>query len=66
MLRNNFVKKKLINGDLVIGTWSTIPSPIVTDILCSSGLDFIIIDREHGRANLDTFFSKNQDVCKKY
>lgn len=54
MLRDNFVKKKLINGDVVIGTWSIIPSPIVTDILCSSGLDFIIIDSEHGPISFET------------
>ena len=54
MLRNNFVKKKLINGDVVIGTWSIIPSPIVTDILCFSGLDFIIIDSEHGPISFET------------
>ena len=35
-------------NEVCIGTWSVIPSPVFTDVLCSSGLDFIIIDSEHG------------------
>ncbi len=48
MISNNFLKEKLKNGEKVIGTWSIIPSVSTIDILCSSGLDFIIIDSEHG------------------
>ena len=54
MLKNNFLFEKLNNGDTVIGTWAIIPSPVVTDILCSSGLDFIIIDAEHGPISFET------------
>ena len=54
MLKENFIKKKLERGEAVIGTWSVIPSPIVTDILCSSGLDFVIIDAEHGPIGFET------------
>ena len=54
MLRENFIKRKLENGESVIGTWSIIPSPVVTDILCSSGLDFVIIDAEHGPISFET------------
>lgn len=31
-----------------IGTWAEIPTPYVSDILLSAGLDFFIIDMEHG------------------
>jgi 4-hydroxy-2-oxoheptanedioate aldolase len=54
MITDNFVKKKLQSGRHVIGTWSVIPSPIVTDIICSAGLDFIIIDAEHGPVTFET------------
>jgi|TARA_B100002003_G_C14014515_1_gene489420 4-hydroxy-2-oxoheptanedioate aldolase len=54
MIRNNYLLEKLNNGDSVIGTWSIIPSPIVTDILCSAGLDFIIVDGEHGPTSFET------------
>lgn len=48
MLKRNFIKEKLLNGQQVLGTWSIIPSVISTEILAISGLDFIIIDSEHG------------------
>tara|TARA_B100001250_G_C19810694_1_gene795566 strand:- start:1107 stop:1880 length:774 start_codon:yes stop_codon:yes gene_type:complete len=54
MFRENFVKNKLVSGKSVIGTWSIIPSAVVTDIICSTGLDFIIIDSEHGPINFET------------
>lgn len=48
MIRDNFIKKKLFSGEKVIGTWATIPSVVTIDIICSSGIDFVIIDSEHG------------------
>lgn len=57
MLKKNFIKKKLVEGKQVVGTWSIIPSVISTEILAISGLDFIIIDSEHGPIN----FEKAQD-----
>jgi 4-hydroxy-2-oxoheptanedioate aldolase len=54
MFRKNFMKEKLESGKSVIGTWCIIPSPVVTDIICSSGLDFIIIDAEHGPISFET------------
>ena len=54
MLKKNFIKSKLANGEKVIGTWITVPSPIVVDIICSAGIDFVIIDREHGPISFET------------
>ena len=51
MLKENYLKKKLVSGKPVIGTWSIIPSVEVIDIIGSTGLDFIIIDSEHGPIN---------------
>lgn len=59
MLKKNFIKKKLVEGKQVVGTWSIIPSVISTEILAISGLDFIIIDSEHGPIN----FEKAQEMC---
>ena len=59
MLKCNFLKKKLENGDPVLGTWSVIPSTITTDIIASCGLDFIIIDTEHGPIS----FEKAQEMA---
>lgn len=41
-------RNKLQNRELVVGTWFTIPSITVADIICTSDLDYLIIDREHG------------------
>ena len=38
----------------MFGTWSIIPNPVATDIIASAGLDFIIIDSEHGPISFET------------
>jgi 4-hydroxy-2-oxoheptanedioate aldolase len=50
----NYLKQKLSSGKAVIGTWSIIPSIINIDIIAESGLDFIIVDMEHGPINFET------------
>jgi len=52
--QENILKNKLNNGDIVFGTWMVIPSPTVAEIFSMSGLDFIIIDREHGPISFET------------
>ncbi|RNC86065.1 MAG: aldolase [Balneola sp.] len=54
MFRENFLKKKLEAGEFVLGTWAIIPSVITVDIMASAGLDFIIIDAEHGPISFET------------
>lgn len=54
MLRTNFLKQKLATGRPVFGTWSVIPSVVVSDVIASSGVDFVIIDSEHGPINFET------------
>ncbi len=54
MIRENFLKKKLENGQTCLGTWSIIPSTINSDIISSTNIDFIIIDQEHGPINFET------------
>ena len=53
MLKNNNIKTKLLNGSPVLGTWNTLSSPLLTEALALSGLDFQIIDLEHGPFILD-------------
>ena len=54
MLGRNFLKEKLDAGKTVLGTWCVLPSPIVSDVIASSGLDFLIIDYEHGPIGFET------------
>ena len=41
----------------MIFTWQQIPSPIVTEILCNTGCDGVVIDTEHGGFNDETVIS---------
>lgn len=42
------LKERIKAGKAVYGTWCLIPSPEVINILAKSGLDFVLIDMEHG------------------
>jgi 2-keto-3-deoxy-L-rhamnonate aldolase RhmA len=42
------LKEKLKRGECVLGTWCDIPSPAVSNVIAKAGLDFMIIDMEHG------------------
>lgn len=44
----NPLKAKLASGQSVLGVWSIIPSPVVVEIFALSGIDFAILDMEHG------------------
>lgn len=50
----NILKEKLKSGEKVFGTWSIIPSPTALNIIASSGIDFIIIDMEHGSVDYES------------
>ncbi|NLI78221.1 MAG: aldolase [Candidatus Riflebacteria bacterium] len=54
MLRKNFLREKLQAGAPVVGTWSIIPSPVVADVIAAAGMDFLIIDAEHGPIHYET------------
>lgn len=53
MTHKNFVKEKLAAGRPVLGIWSIINSALTTDIAAHAGLDFIILDMEHGVYDLN-------------
>jgi len=54
MLRKNHLLEKLHSGQAVLGTWIMMPSPLSVDIIASTGVDFVIIDREHGPISFET------------
>lgn len=47
------LKKKLSSGKTVLGTWCEIPSPEFINVLAKGGLDFVIIDMEHGSCDYE-------------
>ncbi|MGO9138873.1 MAG: HpcH/HpaI aldolase family protein [Syntrophales bacterium] len=50
----NHLKAKLKAGEKVFGTWSMLASPAVMNAIGQAGIDFIIIDMEHGPMNFET------------
>ncbi len=48
------LKERLRDGETVIGTFSGIPSPSLVEAIGFSGLDFIVIDGEHGPVEMQT------------
>jgi 4-hydroxy-2-oxoheptanedioate aldolase len=53
-LPDNHVKRKLRAGQNVLGTWSMLSSPNVVNVIGTTGLDFVIIDMEHGPMSFET------------
>lgn len=56
MLKENFLLEKLNNSEKALGTWNVIPSVMVVDVIASTGIDFIIIDCEHGSMSYETAY----------
>ncbi|MHB8567893.1 MAG: HpcH/HpaI aldolase family protein [Nitrososphaerales archaeon] len=52
-MANNF-KKKLKSGELCLGTWISIGSPDVVDILRNLEFDWFVIDTEHSYISTET------------
>ena len=50
----NKLKNKLYNNDIVFGTWSSLSSPNAINAIGLSGLDFCVLDIEHGSASFET------------
>ncbi|MFH1878914.1 MAG: aldolase/citrate lyase family protein [Candidatus Omnitrophota bacterium] len=48
------MKARLENGEALLGTWCGIPSPSLAEAIGLSGIDFAIIDAEHGPVSMET------------
>lgn len=54
MRKTNKLKYKLKRGEFVLGTWNILPSSAVINVLGCAGLDFVVIDAEHGPIGMET------------
>ncbi|MDR4508748.1 MAG: aldolase/citrate lyase family protein [Candidatus Brocadiaceae bacterium] len=68
MNSKNQLKKRLKNGEIVFGPWCIIPSPTVTNIIATTGMDFVIFDLEHGSISYETLenmicSAESEDCC---
>jgi len=50
----NKLKIKMTKGDQVYGTWCSLSSPNALNAICYSGLDYCVIDLEHGSSSFET------------
>lgn len=62
-LPKNQFKQKLKNGNLQIGLWSTLASPIVAEVIGDSGFDWILIDTEHTPNELPMIVAQMQAMA---
>ena len=53
-MKQNVVKQKLRAGQLIYGGWITLPCAGVAEVMALSGLDFLVIDTEHGAINIES------------
>jgi 4-hydroxy-2-oxoheptanedioate aldolase len=65
MLNRNFLQEKLTVNQKTIGTWSIINSSMLIDVIASTGVDFIIIDAEHGSFSYETAQTV-VSICESY
>jgi 2-keto-3-deoxy-L-rhamnonate aldolase RhmA len=49
---NAQIKARLKAGTPVLGTWLSIPSTDIVEILCGAGIDFLTVDMEHSAITL--------------
>lgn len=46
--------EKLRKNEMSIGIWNSIPSAALVNVIGSSGIDFMVIDAEHGPVSMET------------
>lgn len=61
--KGRMFKKKLAEGRAVSGAWSTLGSPEAACLMAGAGLDYILVDLEHGRGGLDGLAAQVQALA---
>jgi 4-hydroxy-2-oxoheptanedioate aldolase len=53
-MKPNPVKAALASGGRTFGSWSMMSSPTAANVMAEAGLDFVVLDLEHGPASFQT------------
>ena len=53
MKKSKTLKQKIINRDITIGSWITIGSNTIAEILANAGFDWLVVDLEHTTISLE-------------
>lgn len=48
------LREQLYNGETAVGTFQLVSSPMVAEIFGNAGMDFVILDQEHGPLTAET------------
>lgn len=54
MVTASDLARRVRRRDLVLGTWLTVPHPLVAELMAPCGFDFLLLDGEHGPGHPDT------------
>ena len=63
-MRKNPVKEKLRRGKPVVGAFANVTSAVTVEILGLLGMDFVILDAEHGPIGAETAENGEYHQCK--
>lgn len=50
----NRLKRRLVAGESVLGTFLDLPCPAVVEVAAAAGFDFVVVDTEHGPLMIET------------
>jgi 4-hydroxy-2-oxoheptanedioate aldolase len=53
-MKENRLKRQLAAGEITVGTFCVVPNATVVEALGVAGLDFVILDTEHGPISIET------------
>ena len=52
--KDNKLKSRLQNNQVTIGSWLSIPSPVVAEIMAQAGIPWLVVDMEHSVIDFET------------
>lgn len=52
MISESEIRKRLLDGGVVVGSWISSASPIVAELMADTGFDFLCVDVEHSAVDL--------------
>jgi 2-keto-3-deoxy-L-rhamnonate aldolase RhmA len=60
------LKQKLRNGETTFGLWVTLESPTISEIAAHLGIDWVVIDTEHGELDLQEVANHIRAIGRSY
>lgn len=59
----NFIRERVLNRELVSGTWLNLGSAMTAEIAATAGFDWVVIDLEHGAGDHESCLHQLQAVA---